>query len=776
MKKIIQILLLFVLTQSWGQIDFSNTWEDFYSYNNVKDFVKVDNNLLAISDNAFFSYNSVNEELHKTSSINGLSGESTSSICFSKTHNKTIIGYETGLLEIIDNDGNILIAKDIINFNYTGSKKINDIVEFNNKIYISTSFAIIVYDIKKLQFGDTYFIGNQSSEVFINQIKVFENKIYAATENGIYVAETTNLNLIDSNNWAHYFSGNFTSIEVFNNEIYVANNRTLFKIQNNSLVNVKTYPQAIIDIKSSEGNLTISTLRSVFVYNKENVEVLNYTSISTNPYYFILNSAFYEDETLYLGTQEFGILKSSKSDLGNFTEIHPEGPISNAPFSIAVKDANIWVVYGGYSSSYSPGNGKFGISHFNSTNWVNIPYSKFNVKNLVNVTFDYSNSNKVYISSWGASSPTDITNTGGMLIIEDNEITDFWNYSNSGLENLVFTANPNYISTRINGSAFDKEGNLWIANAWVNERVKKYTTNGNWSSFDMSSVITNTALGLNELIVDNLNTVWIGSRRNGVLAFNENGNRKKSLTTEEFKGSLPDLNVRTIQIDRSNRLWIGTLGGLVVLYNSGNIFDQSSISAEPIIILENGTPKKLLGDETINSIAIDGADNKWFGTSSGGAIQTNPNGSNTMQIFNKDNSPLPSNNILKLTVDNISGKVYFATDKGIVAYNSNVAVYGDKLPEVYAFPNPSTKSNEFITIDGRNGTHLPNKTNVKIVDTAGNLVFETNVKEGQQLFGGKVIWNKTNLAGKKVASGIYIVLLSANEGTETSVSKIAIIN
>ena len=292
----------------------------------------------------------------------------------------------------------------------------------------------------------------------------------------------------------------------------------------------------------------------------------------------------------------------------------------------------------------------------------------------------------------------------------------------------------------------------------------------------MSSVITNVAWGLNELIVDNLNTVWIGSRRNGVLAFNENGNRKKSLTTEEFKGSLPDLNVRTIQIDRSNRLWIGTLGGLVVLYNSGNIFDQSSISAEPIIILENGTPKKLLGDETINSIAIDGADNKWFGTSSGGAIQTNPNGSNTMQIFNKDNSPLPSNNILKLTVDNISGKVYFATDKGIVAYNSNVAVYGDKLPEVYAFPNPSTKSNEFITIDGRNGTHLPNKTNVKIVDTAGNLVFETNVKEGQQLFGGKVIWNKTNLAGKKVASGIYIVLLSANEGTETAVSKIAIIN
>ncbi len=776
MKKIIQILLLFAITQSWGQIDFSNTWEDFYSYNNVKDFVKVDNSILAISDNAFFSYNSVNDKLKKMSSINGLSGESTSSICYSKMHNKTIIGYETGLLEIIDKEGNIHIAKDIINFNYTGSKKINDIVEFNNKLYISTSFAIIVYDIEILQFGDTYFIGNQSSEVFINQIKVFENKIYVATENGVYIADVTNLNLIDYNNWSHYFSGNFSSIEIFNNEVYVANNRTLFKIQNNSLVNVKTYSQALIDIKSSIDNLTISTSRSVYVNNKENVEVLNYTSTSTNPYYFTLNSAFYEDETLYLGTQEFGILKSIKNDLGNFSEIHPEGPISNAPFSIAAKDGNLWVVYGGYNASYGPGNGKFGVSHYNSTNWVNIPYNKFNVKNLVNVTFDYFNSNKVYVSSWGASNPTDITNTGGMLIIENDEITDFWNYSNSGLENLIYTPNPNYISTRINGSAFDKEGNLWIANAWVNDRVKKYAVNGTWSSFDISSVITNSALGLNELIVDNLNTVWIGSRRNGVLAFNENGNRKRSLTTEEFNGSLPDLNVRTIQMDRSNRLWIGTLGGLVVLYNSGNIFDQSSINAEPIIILENGIPKKLLGDETINSIAIDGADNKWFGTASGGAHQTNPNGSNTMQIFNKDNSPLPSNNILKLTVDNISGKVYFATDKGIVAFKSNVVVYGDKLPEVYAFPNPSTKNNDFITIDGRNGAHLPNKTNVKIVDTAGNLVYETNVKEGQQLFGGKVLWNKTNLAGKKVASGIYIVLLSANEGSETAISKIAIIN
>jgi len=765
MKKFTQILLLLIFAQNWAQTDFSNSWEDFYSYNNVKDFIKVDDEIFAISDNAFFTYNLLSGETNKKSSINGLSGESTSSICYSKKFNKTIIGYETGLIEIIDKNGNIIVAKDIENFNYSGSKKINDIFEFENKIYIATSFAIVVYDIEKLQFGDTYFIGNQSSEIYINQITVFENKIYAVTENGVYSANISNPNLIDYNNWTHYFSGNFNTIEVFNNQLYAGNNRTLYKIQNNALVSIKVYSQPILDLKASLNFLTVATSKVVYVIDNNNIEQIKYTSVASNPYFFNVNTAFYEDESLLIGTVEFGILKSNKSDLENFQEIHPEGPYSNYPFSISVKNNNLWVVFGSYDQAYTPLGKRFGISHFNSNNWVNIPYKNLNLNDLVNVTFDPLIENKVYISSWG----------GGMLVVENDEVVTHWNHLNSGLEKLVYS-NPNYVSIRINGSAFDSQGNLWIANAWVDKRIKKYATDGVWSSFDMSSVITNSAYGLNELIVDNLNTVWVGSRRNGVLVFNENGNRKKALTTEQFKGSLPDLNVRTLQMDKSNRLWIGTLGGLVVLYNANNVFDNNTMNAEPVIFLENGVPKKLLGEEVLNSIAIDGADNKWFGSVTGGALQTNPNGTITLKSFNTDNSPLPSNNILKIAIDNNTGKVYFATDEGIVAYKSNVAAYGDSLPEVYAFPNPSTKNNNVITIDGRNGTHLPNKTNVKILDTAGNLVYETNVKEGQELYGGKVIWNKTNLAGKKVASGIYIVLLTANEGLETAITKIAIIN
>ncbi len=86
------------------------------------------------------------------------------------------------------------------------------------------------------------------------------------------------------------------------------------------------------------------------------------------------------------------------------------------------------------------------------------------------------------------------------------------------------------------------------------------------------------------------------------------------------------------------------------------------------------------------------------------------------------------------------------------------------------------KKHQIITIDGRNGTHLPKGTNLKIIDVAGNLVFETNVVEGEQLQGGKVIWDKKNLAGNPVSSGIYIVLLSNDDASETSITKIAIVN
>lgn len=769
MKKLFQIILLFYFCNLLAQTDYSTNWEDFYSYNNVKDFTEANNTIYALVDNAIFVYDIESKEISKFSSVNGLTGETTSSIFYSQENNKIIIGYETGMLEIIDKNNNITISNEIENFNYSGSKSINNITEFNNKLYLSTSFAVVVYDIQKLEFGDTYFIGNNSSELVINDIGIFDNQIYAGTASGLYTANLEDPNLIDYSNWTQEVTGAITAVEVFNNQVFYSKGKNLYTASNTLITSLSSN---INSLKFSNDYLAISTNNSVHLLDSNLNEIITHTpDIDVT-----INTSFILEDELYIATDKKGILQSNINTIDDYNEIYPDGPSDNQAFSIAAKENQLWVVYGGYDASYTPLNGHYGWSHYSYGEWFNNDYDDFSVENLVHVTFDYSNTDKVYISSWGASNPNDVSNTGGILVVENNEVVDFWNYTNSELENVYLPAYPNYITTRINGSEFDSQGNLWIANAWVDERVKKYSSNGNWSSFDMAETITNEALGLNELAVDSSNTIWIGSRRNGVLVFNENSGQKLSLTTEVNSGSLPNLNVRTVKVDSSNRVWIGTSQGLVVYYNGYNIFNETIYDAESVIISEDGTAQQLLGDQVVNSIVIDGAENKWFGTSSSGVVQTSPDGTTVLQEFTTSNSPLPSNEITKIAVDTSTGKVYFATANGIVAYDSNVSTYSDSLTEVYAYPNPSTKTNEYITIDGRYDEHLPNGTNVKILDSAGNLVYETNVEEGDELYGGKVVWDKRNLAGRKVASGVYIVLLSANDHTETATTKIAIIN
>ena len=779
MKKLFGLFPFLWGVLCFGQTDFSESWEDFYSYNNVKDFVKVGTTFYAVVDNAVFTYNDVTNELNKLSSVQGLSGETTTSIYYSEALEKLVIGYQTGLIEIVDNLGVITISNDIERLSITGDKKINDITEYNGKLYLATPFAIVVYDLENLEFGDTFFIGSGSSEVVINQIEVFNETIYAATELGIYTADVNNNSLIDFNNWTPpqgNFSGNFSALEIFDNKLFASRDINFYEIiAVNTTQLIASMPQPINDLKASSMFIAVSAEKQAQIYNSS--LTLTVVANATNDFDYMLNTAYAENQKIYLGTRQFGILERSFSDADTHTEIHPQGPSANDVFSITVQNNNLWVVYGAYDDAFTPTQRTRGFSRFNGESWINTPYNtSFPVRDLVNVTIDPNNENKAYISSWGQNDTGNLESTGGILVVENDQVTNFLNQDNSGLESVILPSIPSYRSVRVNGTAFDNQGNFWVTNGFIDNRLKKLAPNGSWTSFNLSSIITNEAFGLTELKIDRAGSIWIGTRRNGVLVYNESGDRKRALITEATKGSLPDLNTRSIAIDRNNRIWIGTKKGLVVYTNAAGVFDEAIFDAAPIIIDDDGIPKRLLGEQPVNSIAIDGADNKWFGTETGGVLGTNPSGQETLFNFNKDNSPLPSNKIVKIQVDDGTGKVFFATDKGIVAFKSNVSPFGDTLGEVFAYPNPVRKEHNFVTIDGRNDTNLPRGTNVKILDAAGRLVYETNVIEGQELKGGKVIWNKTNLAGRKVASGIYIVLLTSPDRSETSSAKIAIIN
>jgi hypothetical protein len=756
--------VLFLSFNFWAQTDYSATWEDFYSYNNVKDFALAGNDLYSIVDNSLFVYNQNSEELKKLSSIHGLSGEVTSAVHYSDANDLLVIGYENGVIDVIDNNQNVDKVVAIALSGISNEKKINNIYEHNNLLYFSMPFGIVTYDILNKEFRDTFFIGLNSTALLINDVIIKSNTIYAATESGVYTA-SLDQNLNDSNNWNVSFTGSFDNFNLFQEDLLCAEGKNVFKITNNgTFEQMVRMSSAVVDLNSDATHLIVGTSDNAKVFDVNYREKVTFTES-------YINSVLIDGTTVFLGTSDKGLLKSVLENPSNFTEIHPEGPLSNNIFSISVKNNHVWTVYGGYNRSYGPLGMKKDISHYNGSEWVHTPYASFNAKDLVHVTFDPDNLEKVYVSSWSETNATPSNETGGILVLENNEFSDFWNNYNSNLEEAL-PESATYVSVRVDGTAFDSSGNFWVANSLAPGTVlKKRTPDGTWSDHDMGA--SGLSVDMNKMTIDNRDNIWIGTRGSGLFGYASQTDEAVILTGEH---GIPTDNVRAVAVDARNNIWIGTSKGLVVLRDASRVFSDNLEVAAPVVIVDDGSNQKLLGTSEVNAILVDGADNKWFGTTNGGVVQTSYNGNVTLASFNTENSPLPSNNVRRIQLDESSGKLYFLTDKGMVSFDSGIVPYGEVLNEVYAFPNPVMKRHSEVTISGKDGATLPYGTNIKILDVAGNLVFEDNTIEEMSGLGGKVVWNKKNLSGNKVASGVYIVLLYNAEGFQTSTTKIAIVN
>ncbi len=84
---------------------------------------------------------------------------------------------------------------------------------------------------------------------------------------------------------------------------------------------------------------------------------------------------------------------------------------------------------------------------------------------------------------------------------------------------------------------------------------------------------------------------------------------------------------------------------------------------------------------------------------------------------------------------------------------------------MYAFPNPVRENYTGpIAITG-----LVNNADVKITDTYGNIVFGTRSE------GGTAIWDGKNYNGNTAATGIYLVFVTNNDGSEKLVTKILVV-
>lgn len=760
------VALLSILLMPMGFGQNNQSWKGYFSYNDIKDISQSPTQFYAASENALFSQNLNTNETKTTNTVDGLSGQTISSIYFSPTFNKTLVGYENGLLIIVNEaDGLIRKKVDIVNKQLPPNlKKINHFAEHDGIAYLSCDFGIVQFNLSTLLFGDTYFIGNNGAEIRVNQTAISNGFIYAScTFNGIRRANIESGNLINFSEWSELNGGNWNGIARVGNELVAMNaNGNLNRYNGATFQPFLQFPQTAVDLRSSEDQLAITFPNQVKIYNAQLANTLTVNDVQLAQ---IIAPKFscstIIGATVYIGTKENGVVTTSLNGAANFDYLLPDGPLRNSSFAINASTENLWVVFGGYAPNYNPyayefgTNALFGISKLSDKQWINIPASEvLGAKALSDIAVNPNNNNEVYISSFFS----------GLLKLENDVPTILLTPANTGpngLENIAIANNPNDI--RINNPIFDKAGNLWLTNNLVEKALKVLRANGQWQSYSLAPVIPKLP-NFGSLLIDKNNTKWMASR-DGVFAFNENSGNFKIITEGSDEGNLPSPDVRTIAIDNRNQLWIGTNKGLRVLSSIDRYNSAGQLNANPIIILEDNVPQELLFQQYITAIEVDGANNKWIGTANSGVFQFSSDGQQTLQRFTIDNSPLPSNTINDIDINPTTGEVFFATPQGIVVYKGISTDGSENLQNVKVYPNPVRPGFAgTVKIEG-----LLDKANIKITDISGNLVYEV-ISEG-----GTIEWDTTAFGKYKVASGVYMIFIAARDGLETTVKKVMIV-
>ncbi|MEE4117107.1 MAG: T9SS type A sorting domain-containing protein [Marinilabiliaceae bacterium] len=760
MKKHLYIVIFFSfgcgVLHSQGPV---GSWEDHLPYHSIKKLAAGNNEIFGASDYAIAVFNKDFHELRKLSRVQGLTESEISTIEYSPLTNRLLVAYKSGNLDIYDG-GRIINIPDILNKYVAGRKEINRIRMHGNFAYLMTSFGIVLLDIEEAEIYDTWnpSISGESTEVF--DLAFFNDKVYAASSEGLLYADSDNPALTYFGNWdpvPGFSQGSkFSNIISLGDFIYLSNipdtgeRDSLIRYDGSSGYPLsQEFNMPVKSLESDGEKLLVSYDSRIDIYdNAGNIErtVNNYGWAEPS-----CNNAILSEGTIYIADNNAGIvIENSES---NYTSMVIPGPYFNSSYNIYSKYGNIYVTGGLVDNSWNNTWTGFVSLVFNNRKWWSGTYNSWDamrIRPFPNMP------GKIAVSTWGT----------GLVIIEDQQVTEHFSYSNSPLETII----PGENYSRICGLAFDINNRLWITQTGVQNSIKVLKPDYSW----LVLPYTINAPTIGDIIITGSNKKWIVlPRGHGLFVLDDNNTPEnfgdditRKITVKDQDGKLLN-NIYCLTEDLDGNIWIGTDQGPAVFYNPDLVFSQD-INCYRIKLPRNdgsGLADYLLGTETINTIAVDGGNRKWFGTNNSGVFLLEDDARELLASFNAENSPLLSNTITSISVESETGEVWIGTDLGIITFRGDATEGKGGFKKVYAYPNPVTPDfNGSVSITG-----LMRDTNVKISDISGNLVYETRSN------GGQASWDLTSYNGARVASGVYIALCSSPDGAESTAVKILVI-
>ncbi len=763
MKKIILILIILITTLNLFSQIAVGEWRDHFSFRDISFITESEDEIIAASQNGLFFIDKEDKTKNKLTKANGLSDIGISTINYYTEEQLLFIGYDNGNIDVII-DNKIINISDIKNKNISAGKEINKVVFIDNFAYLACGFGVVKLNIDNFEIVETYYIGDESSLIQVFDIVLFSDNFYAATEQGLYKAEINNPNLIDFNNWEQIqdipnFDKNFTSIVNFKNILYTiyqnetTGKKNIYYYKNSTWQLFKENQNSSAILFANPDKLIITTRNKISIYNENLLNVRNiqeYDEKEMNANRVFINS----EGVLWIADKYSGIVEEND----DYTyEIHSvDGPSYNTYGKLFYVNNNIYSIGGGKKANGANSWNKGVFSWFTDERWHFS--SNDDATDYYIIDANPNNPDNIFIGAWFR----------GIYEYNDFEFTEFYDVNNS--EIVGWLNMDNYV--HISGLKFDEAGNLWSVNPSTQPLCVR-TPDNNWYSFNFDGKIDNKGTG--ELVIIG-NNKWFPVEPQKIAVFNDNntiadGNDDKyvilNLVDNEGNGFGSRFNA--MEKDLDDNIWVGTDKGIATFFNTENAFDEGyfanriKISGE---INDTTITSYLLENDVVKSIAVDGANRKWFGTEDSGVFLISENGTKEIYHFTTENSPLPSNHILSITIHEKTGEVFFSTSYGIMSYKGNATTGKDNFEDIFVYPNPvrPTYSGNIVV------TGLVSDVNVKITDVAGNIVFES------EALGGQVNWDGNNFSGQRVQTGVYLVFCSNDDGTKTHVTKLLFIN
>jgi ligand-binding sensor domain-containing protein len=753
MKKIC-ILCIYIILSFYiapvikAQMAPIGSWQTHFSYNTATTVERVGDKVFSASSH-LRSYSLTDQSFDTYSKVNGLSDVGIKLIRYDMASDYMIIIYNNSNIDLMQGN-NFYNMPDIKNLNITGSKRINTVFFKNNKFYLSTDFGIVVLDPIKKEIKETYVLQLNSKILSVYDMSSSNGYFYAVTSDGIFKADETNPILQNFANWS-LIDGHVCNF-IFNhkNSLYTITADSLFKVENNLLSGIYGSSVPILNVRMGINDFYLSesddNVRAIKIFNEQ--AILIDSAVAINPRDVV------EINTNEIWEADFwdGLVKLNSRK--NKELIRPNGIFSNSTYNLTIQNNELYVIAGGENGWIYTYNGDGFSKYDNNGTWTTFnrtvgTSSMDTILDVMDLVVDPRN-NYIYAATFQS----------GLLELHPDNTSVV--YKNTPYVQAQIGDN----SYRLAGLAMDSDNNLWMSNYGAPDQLVVKKADGSWQKFAFPYAVSEKTAS--QIVIDNANQKWMVAPRGvGIYVLNDNNSidnknddKIKFLRTGAGFGNLPSNEVNCITKDLNGKLWVGTSDGIGIFNCAENVMDQSGCDAELKIVKYDLNAGLLFQRENVRTIAVDGANNKWIGTNSGVWLISD-DAEKILQRFNTDNSPLPNNEVNKITVHPISGEVFIATNAGLVSYRGNATEGKENNDGLLVFPNPvPSQYGGTIAITG-----LVGNADVRITDAAGQLVYRTKAQ------GGQATWNGFNYTGKRPRTGVFYVFVTNADGSESKAGK-----